>query len=124
MTKMLLDKGADPNFADNNATTPLMMACRADDYRSVAHIMALKIRLEIDAQDYYGWTALHYAANRNAHKCISILTDNGAERNLKDSAGRKAIHIARMRDYGDSVAALEDVKARIAFALKTEDMFD
>ncbi len=112
---LLLSNGADPNFGDFSMVTPLMIAARRDDYRTVSYICNMKKRLDLDAQDMNGWTALHFAASKNSSRAIKELLDNGINRQLKDANGRKALHIARYKDFVESVAYLEDVKSRLAF---------
>ena len=58
--KALLDKGADPNLADNRGKTPLHLA--AENGRFVVVQTLLDYRADVGTRDGHGWTALHYAA--------------------------------------------------------------
>jgi ankyrin repeat protein len=122
LNKLLLLNGADPNFGDFDCVTPLMMAAAKNDAQTVEFMCNSRMKiLDMDAQDFNGWTALHYAAFRNGHKAISVLLNNGADRDIRDANRRKPVHIARHFDRGESLAVLEDTKARLAFASGEDD---
>ena len=55
--------------------------------------------VNIDDQDENGWTSLHYASWGGYSKCINVLLQNGADRGIHDNKKRKAIDIARYREY-------------------------
>lgn len=61
---------------------------------------------ELDAQDENGWTALHYGAMTNAFKCVRFLVAEGADMSLKDLNKRRALHLARFKEHGETIAAL------------------
>jgi hypothetical protein len=112
--QMLINAGADPNYGDFKAVTPLMMASQAKDWRTVKFICGLRRKIDYDAQDFNGWTAMHYAASKDGHKCIKWLLDAGANRRIGDMNKRTPLHIAKLGDHGDSMALLEDMKSRLA----------
>ena len=112
---LLLTNGADPNYGDFNMATPIMMAARRDDVRTLKYIVNMKKRMDLDAQDRNGWSALHFAASKNSSRAVKLLVDNGCDRQLKDANGRKALHIAQFKDYHDCIAYLEDTKSKLAF---------
>ena len=114
INQMLIAAGADPGYGDFKACTPLMMAAAAKDHRTIKYICGLRIKLELDAQDFNGWTALHYAASTDGWKAIKELLAAGADRHITDLNKRKALHIAKMHEFGDSMAQLEDTKSRLA----------
>ena len=114
LNQMLITAGADPGYGDLKAVTPLMMAAAARDHRTVKYICNLRIKLDLDAQDFHGWTALHYAASTDGYKAIKELLEAGADRHISDANNRKPLHIAKMHGFGDSEAQLEDRKSRLA----------
>lgn len=118
LTKMLLDNGATVNMADFNCVTPLMIAAMNNDLKH-CHMLNKKMA-EVDAQDINGWTALHYGAWKNAPRCIKFLLNEGARRDIRDVNQRTALHFARFKDFGDCISALEDAKAKMAFAVGDE----
>ena len=114
VNQMLINAGADPGYGDFQAVTPLMMAAQCGDYRTVKFITNLRRNIDIDAQDFNGWTALHYAASKDSYKCINWLIEAGCNRNIPDINKQKAVHIARLGDFQDSLASLEDKKSKLA----------
>jgi hypothetical protein len=120
VSDMLLGAGADYNMSDFTCMTPLMLAASKNDVRH-CQMLASKPRIDIDARDENGWAALHYAAFGNAPECCVLLLDEGSDRSLKDINKRKPIHIARFKNHGECVAALEDLKSRLAYAVGDVD---
>lgn len=115
ISKLLIQHGADERMSDFKCMTPLMVATSKND---VIHCQILLNKIiDIDSQDENGWTALHHAAQHNAAACCALLISEGADRNIKDMNKRKPIHIAKFKNYGDSISALEDLKSRLAFAV-------
>ena len=60
------------------------------------------------------------AAYNGSAKCLRMLLDDGARRDIKDMNKRRAINVARFYDHGDAIAVLEDAKSKIAFAMGEE----
>src|SRR5207248_569371 len=102
---------------DNFNRTALHIACRIEPreltstigYRRRAlraerrrHVEMVKLLLEngadVDAKDYYGWTALHIAAESGDEALVRLLLDKGADPNTKRTgfswAESTALHIA------------------------------
>ena len=103
--KQLIQNGASVDMSDYQCITPLMLACSKND------LVAVKIlcgRLaEVDDQDENGWTPLHYCAQVNASKIIKyLLTEEGANRGLKDWKKRKPLDIAKFLGHGSCIASL------------------
>ncbi|KAK0208108.1 acyl CoA binding protein-domain-containing protein [Desarmillaria ectypa] len=63
-------------------------------------------RLDLDAQDEYGYTALHLAADRGNIAIVKILLDHGANAVMKDSDGFSASELARIAGHSDIVQLL------------------
>ena len=49
--------------------------------------MLIEKGIDINAQDYDGWTALMYASDKLNKDIVSILIKNGADINIKDNSG-------------------------------------
>lgn len=143
---LLLERGADPNLADEvTGRPPIMFSVKNDtqdititlakagalvatnDLKGITPIMIaaidgnrshckLLLRINdmfVDAQDEYGWTALHHAAHVNSPSVCEVLIDHGADRKVRDGNNRKAVHIARFKGHGDVVAVLEDARSKL-----------
>ncbi|KAG7450619.1 ankyrin [Guyanagaster necrorhizus] len=72
----------------------------------LAALLKEELELDLDAQDEYGYTALHLAADRGNTAIVKILLDQGANAALKDSDGFSASELARIAGHSDIVQLL------------------
>jgi len=86
VVKLLLDRGADPNFKNEDEDTPLHYAA------------------DPSIKNEYGNTPLHYAADNLG--TMQLLLDHGADPNIKDADGETALHIAALRGHQDAMQVL------------------
>jgi ankyrin repeat protein len=98
--RLLLDKGANPNLATRNFTTPMMFAAglgggrgRTDDAAIDAIALCLKHGADVNAFNNAGQTALHIAVERS-DRLVEFLASQGAELDLKDKDGRTPLDVA------------------------------
>ena len=89
-----MNEGADLNLADNLGATPLIRAAGCG-HLEVASILLSDNRLEIDLQDRYGSTALHYACEEGRMEMIKALLDRGADRNIKNKEEKVPLEMAK-----------------------------
>jgi len=117
IVKQLLARGADPNIADIEETTPLMLACS----RPAPDIVALLVRggANVNLVDNDGDTALHVAVTmrgRGVADMIKGLIAGGADVNARDADGNTPIHMAGGHNHVDYlrllVAAGGDINAQ------------
>jgi ankyrin repeat protein len=99
LMRLLLSKGADPQLATFNGTTPLMAAAGVNWVagqtfsESPAHWLAavqlcLEIGGDVNAVNQMGLSAVHGAANRGSDDIIELLARHGARLDLPDKEGR------------------------------------
>lgn len=94
MVKLLLSKGADPNLALTNGSTPLAIATRLN--LSVDTLDALvKAKANPNCKTADGLTALHWACMNNNHATATFLAISGANPLHRDSHQRTAIDVSR-----------------------------
>jgi cytohesin len=115
MAKLLLDRGASVNMANDNGATPL--------HRAIEHpaVVALLIDrgAEVNASDGRGRTPLHWAARYTDTRTVASLLDSGADVEATDHAGETPLHRAAM--WGQIqlmeavIAAGADIDARANF---------
>ncbi len=128
---LLVGKGADPNLATFNGTTPLMAAAGVNwtvsqtyDEGPEALLEAVKLAHElgndVNAQNALGFAAVHGAANRGSDDIIRWLAANGAQLDITDKVGRDAVAWAHgvflathpPVDRPETVALIESLKAQ------------
>ncbi len=104
--RLLLENGADPELAQKNHTTALMMAAGlgrglgvfAKDYATEAQMieglqMLLDRHVNLNATNDAGQTALHFAA-LSSDATVKLLAEHGAKVDIKDKQGRTPLDFA------------------------------
>ena len=95
MVQLLLDRGANPNKAEENGDTPLHKAAM-NGHKAVAKLL-LKRGAEVNRQDKYGSTPLLSAAHNsfmNRTEMVKILLEGGAMPDITDGRGRTPLYVA------------------------------
>lgn len=96
---ILLDRGADPNEAEEGYSL-LMQAAENDDSAIVAAL--LEKGAHPDARDRNGYTALTYAARYGHIETAASLLDHGANPNVRDAKRMTALsHVSLMMSEPD-----------------------
>lgn len=120
--RLLLEKGADVNLADDLGRTPLMWASmpgpaenpQSDFDWSAGDAQAMDVLLaagaQLDLQDQRGATALHYAALFGPSEKVEALIAKGAKLDVPDADGNTPLmYAAGSRVYG--LNYMENVKS-------------
>eukprot|EP00945_MAST-04E_sp_MAST-4E-sp1_P007614 g7614.t1 len=90
--KLLVEKGADPNFPDINGWTPMHYAGALGQV-NVLEFLADKANMNLEDKKFQ-WTPMHYAAREGHTEAIATLIKFGAKKNVGDIYGHTPIHIA------------------------------
>mmetsp|Transcript_12985 Transcript_12985/g.27578 ORF Transcript_12985/g.27578 Transcript_12985/m.27578 type:complete len:660 (-) Transcript_12985:715-2694(-) len=119
----LLSKGADPNLPDEEGWTALMACCMPDIPSCKQGGPAMEERVEtvktllkgvtsecdaidIDARNYCGYSALHYACEGLKSSLIKCLLEDGeADATLRTVWGQSCIGIVKSQSYINKVEA-------------------
>jgi len=107
----------------------LILACKANNYKSVDILLNYPVYTNIDSQDVKGNTALHYAVKCRNPLLIQKLIENGADKELKNFEDQSPYDLAlgdktlseslnshltsealSMMENNDSSQALEDIE--------------
>ncbi|WP_300367269.1 ankyrin repeat domain-containing protein [Brachyspira sp.] len=76
------------NSKTKNNVMPLHMAVVYDNINNIKYLVR-NLKVDINAQDDDGWTALYYAAANNKMEAYKLLLRLGANRNIKNNEGLK-----------------------------------
>ncbi len=110
----LLSRGADPNLADANGDTPLILAARRGFVEGAARM--LMKQADVDKTNRLGETALIVAVQQRQPGIVQMLLEAGADPDRTDYAsGYSARDYAKRDDRSPQMLALiESVKAKKA----------
>ena len=64
------------------------------------------LKFDVNEQNKYGWTALHFAANNYKMECARLLLDVGSQ-NLKDQSGDTPLDFAEENDHKEMQRLIE-----------------
>jgi ankyrin repeat protein len=104
--RLLLEKGADPNKASDDRTTPLLAAATGQGARFAGgeerpepeFVEAIRVCLDkgsdVNAANDRGDTPMHAAAQRGADLIVQFLADHGAKLDVKNKSGRTPLDMA------------------------------
>lgn len=93
VVKLLLEKGADPNIQDyEHEITPLMYCIILRNKKFIE--ILLKYKADINLQDYYGNSPLHYLINENDVELFDYFIKFKPNVNLYNAENKLPIHIA------------------------------
>ena len=94
---LLLDRGAEPNMADQDGNTPLHEAAN-EGHKDVVQLL-LDGGAEPNRADQDGWTPLHDAADEGHKDVVQLLLDGGAEPNMAEQSGDTPLHRASLEGH-------------------------
>ena len=89
----------------NEHSHPIHFAVELGFVEFVKYIVKFK-NSDINAKDFFGWTALHCAAWLDESEILQILLDNSAEIEAKGNQGETALYLAAFNGHETSVEIL------------------
>eukprot|EP01045_Picozoa_sp_COSAG04_P000823 COSAG04_NODE_23_length_37908_cov_41.289825_17_plen_545_part_00 len=113
--QLLLERGANPNLADNEELTPLMEAA-VNGFPPLLQLL-LKHKADIDAKHQLG-TAFHFGCGTDHADCVEVLVSAGCDIHIKNDQGRTGWEEARRES---APAVLERLQKLLAGQKIQED---
>uniref|UniRef100_A0ABD2VTP2 PRANC domain-containing protein n=1 Tax=Trichogramma kaykai TaxID=54128 RepID=A0ABD2VTP2_9HYME len=112
IVEVLLRRGVDPNWADQDGFTALHLICRSEDL--IDHFVEtffqindeIQQTVQVNAMDNKGETPLHYAVIRGKKQIAEVLLRRGADPTLVNAEGSSLLHFFCRRRY---YAVLEEI---------------
>ena len=98
VTELLLEQGADPNVRDMHGWTPLMRAV-ADQRTRTVEILLTSERIDVNASDPGGLSALHVAAALGDISLTRRLLAHGADTQARDGEGNTPLMLAEQAQH-------------------------
>lgn len=89
-----------PDFSNAHGTTPLM-AATVLGHMDVVEYLSSHPLVNINHQNRWGWTALHYAAYGDDGSIVSALLSHHADRDLCNNDGETALMLAKKQEIRD-----------------------
>ncbi|CAB0029416.1 unnamed protein product [Trichogramma brassicae] len=106
--EVLLRRGASPNLANDEGSTPLHIICKRNqhDVDEMAELFfkindELNQLVQINARDKLGDTPLHVALKKSQEEVLEVLLRNGSDPNLANDEGSTPLHIICKRNQHD-----------------------
>lgn len=93
IVKLLIEAHANANIKNAEGKTALMQAVW---HENLVKLLLQSPRVEINAQDQFGRTALMVAVMSSNENIVKILLDAGADPNLKNYEGKTALDLANV----------------------------
>ncbi len=106
----LLAYRANVNAANNDGNTAMIYAARYNHPETVLALLApltMQYRADINMQNKKGETALYWAAMKGYTQVVKILLANGADKNLKTTAGERALDVAKKYKRDEIIKLLQ-----------------
>ncbi len=105
LVEFLLGRGAKLTEDRADGITPLMSAADSGHVEVVRMLLA-RGKANVNAKDFDGATAIHFAARRGKTTAARLLIEAGADVNATDGHGRTALMYAAMNGYPACTALL------------------
>jgi len=104
---LLLEKGADAKAVKEDGSSVLHELAQASSAGVPAAKALIAAKVDVNAVNKQGQTALHLAAMQGNKPIVELLLDSGADVNAKDKKDKTALELARKRRKQEVVALLQ-----------------
>ena len=85
--------GIDINLKTNAGSNCLHIAANSENLY-ICKTLINKHNFDVQMNDRYGWTALHYSASVGSYELVKYFADTGTDTKLKANDGKNCFHIA------------------------------
>ena len=108
IVELLVNAGANPNLATVEGVTALMFAGSHGNVTAIECLIkgGSTHKVNLDAVDEDGLTALHYAARSDKKAAVALLVEAGARQDIKTKHGTSVKEIAERMEHTDVLGLL------------------
>lgn len=107
IVERLLEAGAEIDAQDKGGYTAMMLAA-SNNHAPIVDLLVNKGAMIDHQEQTEGWTALIWSAGKGHAETVEVLLRDGADRTLKDFAGRSAADHAREAGHAAIVDRLSE----------------
>lgn len=108
LVRVLLEHGAVPRICNGDNQTSIHLASGRGHSQVLREL--LKYDPDLDAQDTYECTALHYACMYNYEACAMLLLDGGADTSIRNASHKTALDTAKLKNLGGIIRLFDRKK--------------
>eukprot|EP00457_Paulinella_chromatophora_P000409 gb/GEZN01000409.1/.p1 GENE.gb/GEZN01000409.1/~~gb/GEZN01000409.1/.p1 ORF type:complete len:1427 (-),score=209.47 gb/GEZN01000409.1/:191-4471(-) len=116
--RQLMASKADVNWTNVRDGKTALIEAASRGQVSMAELL-LSNGADVNRQSSNGYTALHWATMKKHANMLRLLTRKGIDMSVKDAGGRTAMDLARLNQFHECIAALQELGGVFPWCVQT-----